>query len=339
MDKFVIVALSLLLVIVYIAIIKQIIISEQKDNNTIIESSDNPLKIIVKTEDYDRLISINNYVTNPSKKYNLGFYNMSVIKNNNGFFGVIRGSTWNGCCTNNTLPSESSVYEIELNNDGDVTKLERIRVKDTNLCNNYNGIEDGRIFIYKDEKWVIGNALGLKEQNNPCVNVMCIFKLYDSLNTFRVLDSPNKIHRQKNWSMFEYNKELYAEYSINPHVVFKINPSNGTIISIFGNINDDINDEHSLRGGACPILIDNFYLGIGHCRRNGHYLHFFYIFENKPPFDILGITTFFKLDGDEKIQFVTGLSLYKDIIYVSYGVNDCFNRMSNFHLDDILNLF
>lgn len=293
----------------------------------------------------------------------LGLYNMSVRKLHDGYSGVIRGSTWNGCCNNNIFPSFSYVYYINLTDEGKVKNLNKIDLN-YELFNNcvdpsYNiyasGIEDPRIFLFKNEEWSICNSLGLSQQQNPCVNAMCIFKISDPILSFRILTIPlniNPSQRQKNWSPFEYNGELYCEYSIDPHVILKIDIDTGLAEQKWetGSSNEIITSDTSLRGGAPPLLIYNhkilkfpeiFYLGVGHTRtrETSDYSHFFYMFESSPPFKILAKSDQFKLDGNERIQFVTGLSLYNDMIYISYGVDDCYNRISRLYLTDLVTLF
>lgn len=339
-------------------------------------------------------------------RHAIGLYNMSVRKVEDGFSGIIRGSSWNGCCTHNTSPAFSYAYYINVNEDGSVRNLRQLNLgyRDFISCTKHagdvyaNGIEDSRLFLFKGEEWVIGNSLGWKRQQYPCINAMCIFKVKDPKNTFCILKPPEGVsprQRQKNWSPFEYDGELYCEYGMEPHIILKIDPETGVTKEVYrtGAGTQDITAETSLRGGAPPILIINpyfksgksdklseldtnitqtvemvkldnkqtelpklvkpskvnkllasfpekFYLGVGHTRTRiaSDYLHFFYIFEVEPPFRMLKITPQFKLDGKERIQFAAGLSEYDGMIYISYGVDDCYNRISRFELYDILSI-
>lgn len=288
-----------------------------------------------------------------SKQNNkLGMYNLSVHKNLNGYSGLIRGCTWNGCLENNNHPVFSYPYYITLDNNGVVSSLDLIDLDyfSLNKCDKAfndvyaNGIEDPKLFLYKDEEWCIGSSLGSKHQLNPCINSMCIFKIINPQDTFKILTPPSWVNpdqRQKNWSPFEWNGKLLCEYTINPHVILEINPVTGVTdeFSRSGSISDDITQLTSMRGGAPPIRInDKIYLGIGHTHpsKSSGYVHFFYIFESSPPFKIINISKTFKMDAIETIQFAAGISLYDDYIYVSYGVNDCSNRISRYKLNDIL---
>jgi hypothetical protein len=336
----------------------------------------------------DQLVKDDNYIVSRGIKItdisrsgcydgSIGLYNMSVRKTPNGYSGTIRGSSCNGCCPHNNFPFYSYAYYIDLRNDGSVRNLSLIDLgyDRFNQCINddgtlrANGIEDPRIFMLNNEEWIMGNSLGLPQQSYPCINAMCIFKVSDPKSTFRILIPPKGVNldqRQKNWSPFEYNGELYCEYSIEPHVILKIDTQTGVTEEKWrtGSHSQDITSDASLRGGAPPILIGPktgsfskrqnvdviegknnalpklFYLGVGHVRtkNTSDYLHFFYVFEPKPPFKMIKITSQFKLDGNERIQFAAGLSYDNDMVYISYGVDDCHNRISQFYISDILSI-
>jgi len=295
----------------------------------------------------------------------IGMYNLSIRKVDNGFSGLIRGSTWNGCLSNNKPPAFGYPYAISLYDDGIIRNLARIPLNynDFRHCTQTylgvyaNGIEDPKLFIFNNEEWAVANCLGSLQQKHPCVNMMCIFKITDPIQTFRFLTPPdgiNPLQHQKNWSPFQYQDKLLCEYTLQPHNIIEIDMDTGHSHMLFSSHDTDetinITLGHSYRGGAPPILIsyinkdslepEDFYLGVGHTRipNKPNYLHFFYKFTSEPPFEILKISKSFKLDKNEAIQFASGLSLHNDIIYISYGIDDCYNRISSYSLDTIMNL-
>lgn len=274
----------------------------------------------------------------------MSLFNLSARKEPDGFSGLIRGVV-------GLNPTFSYPYRVSLDEEGTITKLDRIEFDYNNMkgCTyNYrgvyaNGIEDPRLFIFGGEEWVIANCLGSSSQPHPCVNAMCLFKLSNPQETFRILSPPegvNPLQTQKNWAPFEWNGKLLCEYTLVPHDILEIDINTGLTEKIFTDGNDhiDIKKGHSLRGGAPPILVGDKYLGIGHTRSPGSadYYHFFYTFEAQPPFSIIKISKQFKIDTSNLIQFVAGLSLYEDKIYISYGVGDRTNRISCYAIDEIL---
>lgn len=282
----------------------------------------------------------------------LGMYNMSVRKIENGYSGLIRGTSCDGCRQSNPPPLFSYAYHVSLNDAGDIleTTLLDLDYESLNLCRKIfgthaNGIEDAKLFMYRGQEWAIANVLGSPTQIYPCINTMCIFKVSNPQDTLRILTPPigvNPKQKQKNWAPFEWNDKLLCEYSITPHIILEIDLETGITndFASSGKTGIDITSARSFRTGPASVYIANSYLGIGHVQSPGtpDYTHFFYTFESEPPFALIGMTDLYKLDFRTRIQFVAGLSEYKDNIYISYGINDCENRISVFEKQKILDL-
>lgn len=285
----------------------------------------------------------------------LGMYNMSVHKYKYGYSGVIRGSSIDGCCMISDAPLYSYTYYISLDNTGGVLDTRLLDLDYNNMINcsgkcghETNGTEDPKLFIYRGEQWVVVNVLGSDKQADVCKNVMCIFTVAKPRETFRILKVPDNVNpkqAQKNWSFFEYKGDLFCEYSISPHVILKVDTTLGTTTEAYrsGNSGIDVVNFKSLRGGANAIKTTlngkSYYLNIGHITSHGDYQQFFYLFNCEPPFEIIEVAKPYKLDHKARIQFAAGISEYQDRIYVSYGISDCYNRISIFNKDKIMSLF
>jgi len=301
------------------------------------------------------IISTDNHLSIEPINDDLGMFNISVKKSPQGYSGLIRGCTWNICRTENTQPIFSYPYYINLDNEGKIVDLHRIDLDYEDFVNCRktsiypNGIEDPRLFIFKDEEWAIANCLGSSKQEYPCSNAMCIFKLNNPRETFKILTPPEGVglkQVQKNWSPFEWNGKLLCEYTLEPHDIVEVDIDTGLSTFLFtsGEESTDIIKEHSLRGGAPPILIDTpggkTFLSVGHTRipKKG-YVHFFYTFDPEPPFAITHISSLFKLENNDNIQFVTGLSIDSNddpMIHISYGIDDCHNQITKYPLSRVL---
>jgi len=342
---------------IVILLILVILLSNQQKEDTLVESDfslstdlDN-MKILATKHFED--IPIKDRLHGPNK---LGVYNLSAHKYEDGYEGVIRCSSSNGCETFSPGPLFSYVFHVKFNNSGNILNAKLIDLDYHTMTGctgkfgyETNGIEDPKLFIYKNEQWVVANIIGSNRQPNVCKNAICIFKLNNASNTFRILNVPSNVNpaqTQKNWSFFENNGDLLCEYSILPHVILKVDTNLGITTELYRTGRDglDVTNYKSLRGGSNSIrtIINNkeYYLNVGHIT-SGYphdYKQFFYIFQPNPPFEILEISEPFKLDFKARIQFAAGISEYKDNIYVTYGISDCQNRISIFSKQKIMSL-
>ena len=289
----------------------------------------------------------------------IAVHNLSVKKVAGGYVGIVRGSTFDGCSSFNMAPFNSYAYWIELADDGMINALQLLQLpySKMNRCVakrgdvHANGIEDPKLFDYQGEPWVIANCLGTAAQAEPCANTMCIFKVSSPMNTFRILTerSIDPTQRQKNWTAFEYNGNLFVEYSLVPHIIFKVDPSSGNcyrLPELDGGDLTAVTSDRSVRGSGGQAIPwtwqgKDYYLGIAHTRNirpRVSYLHYFYCFEARPPFKMVAVSKPFKFEREDKIQFAAGISLWEGAVHVSYGVEDCTNSISVYSEDRVADL-
>jgi hypothetical protein len=268
--------------------------------------------------------------------HTIRMFNLSVIKFGKKYIGTVR--------INNTERKESFPYYITID------EHKKIRITDFGFdFRNYNGslengMEDSRSFWYQNEHWCIVSSIGYKQQKDMNKTVISIFSTKNPTDSFRLLEDPKNTGMcQKNWSPFVYKKKLYCEYSLDPHIIYKIDTENGFVKHSIESTNTYKFpfDTSLLKSGGPPSILvthfsENFYLGIGHVKtKTVEYYQFFYMFQSYPPFHIVGSSNLFKLDNKEKIQFVTGLSIEEDNVFVSYGIDDCTSKISRFSIYEI----
>lgn len=305
----------------------------------------------------------------------LAVYNPSISfihtgKDKGKYDAIFRASSFSGCLDVNEIfiSHYSFIYKGVITDKGDIESFELMDLpyKEMNRCNDilhsWNGYEDARLFTFRNELWCISNVTGDRD-DYTCVTRMCIWKINSIQDTYMPLNPPDFFNpnggenMEKNWCPFEYNNELYAEYMVNPRKIIKIDIDSGEceIVSYYPS-----NKKFpTLRGGASAIPIkyqnDFYFLNIAHNsinlksgyfkdfingqkRFHRDYIHYFYIFEVKPPFNIIGVSPPFKLgNSDELIQFACGIT-YNDItnkIVVSYGEGDCYSALSYYDLNEI----
>lgn len=162
--------------------------------------------------------------------------------------------------------------------------------------------------------------------------------------------------REKNWSPFEWRGGIYLEYSIEPRLVLSLNPATGVStpvlpLSSSPGVRTWINKLGPVSGGPPSVLLPDhgIYLGMAHVKlwkKKGSstasskmmYKHFWYTFEPRPPFRVLGTSSPFtlpsQLDSAPGVQFATGLVVLPQTqqVVVSYGEQDCHATLARFPL-------
>ena len=224
---------------------------------------------------------------------------------------------------------------------------------------NYLGCEDPRIFDYNNKYWIYFHYLGRDNLNNKnkLSKYITIAPLND-LDNFIYLYTDKMKGCEKNWMPFEYNNELYFEYSIQPHVILKAQlDKNGNPTGYCPKVYETKTNYPKKRdfGGGAPSIKfklngQNYFLGLSHTRGITLTIcvrkNLFYIFRAEPPFDILWIGHEFNmLNVPSNIEFGTGLVVKNDknsdniedyTVIVSYGIEDCCGFVNEYKLSDII---
>ena len=167
--------------------------------------------------------------------------------------------------------------------------------------------------------------------------------------------------REKNWVPFEWRGHLYVEYSLEPRLVLSVNPSTAVGTPLLPVTSAPavaawVKRLGPVSGGTPAVELPGHgvYLALAHVKlfkKKGSrtatssmmYKHFWYAFEARPPFAVLGASLPFTLpsqmDGAvPSIQFATGL-LYRPHTHeliVSYGEMDCYATLARFPLGAVL---
>jgi predicted GH43/DUF377 family glycosyl hydrolase len=156
---------------------------------------------------------------------------------------------------------------------------------------------------------------------------------------FRI--SPKSKERQKNWTPFIYEDEVYLIASINPQIIYKLNMETlepATLVHKTEWINPWFNKEF-LRGNTNPVrLEDGNYLSTFHTVIKHGRLHLYdngaYVFEGKPPFRVIkcsnktymkaedAVEPHFRKKGLISVNFPVGMVREGEKILISYGDND-----------------
>ena len=294
-------------------------------------------QILIKNKEN---ISIGPFYIN-NKIYNI--FNPSIIKYNNNTIIVSRVSTITHCKDSDIVDKPKEIenpyknstildsYLVEWRKETNEIKLLEFKNMNISKCINFNGFEDPRLFRFRNQIWLYFHFRGIVE--SICGHHLLICKL-DDRNLIRLnLNNMKKI--EKNWMPFEYNNELYIQYSFSPHTILHCNTETGECKKIY---NSFFPIKKEIGGGAPSILIvwkdKSYYLGVAHYR--SPYINFFYLFRSEPPFDIIAIAERFSVSTNSNIEFCSGLIIEENIVTVSIGINDCYGSLVSFSLEEIM---
>ncbi len=194
--------------------------------------------------------------------------------------------------------------------------------------------EDPRLFIYRGRLHVMFVGVAEKQANDPSTVSVLYARLSEEFAIEEVF-YPRFEYRQtteKNWAPFEADDgNLYAVYSVAPHVVYRIDGN--AAYPVHGTPNPFPWSGGALRGGAAPVRVgDVFYHWFHGVKRVNSVLTYSVgvcVFDARPPFRVLRQTAEPLLWGTagrpgfkKAVVFPCGAYLKDDAWHVSCGVDD-----------------
>lgn len=224
--------------------------------------------------------------------------------------------TWNGatllCFRNINDPKDSyntsEIGLVYLNKDFEAISTPQI-LKFNSSENHPCRAEDGRLIIiskrlhlvYSDDENLLISKGGFRVH---------VAELEENDGQF-FLSSKNRITeyegvhpnvREKNWTPFDYNNNLFLSYSLNPHLVFQPIPGTNACETIAHTRKSLSWQWGELRGGTQSLLVDGQYLTFFHsCYRMAsehsegrEMLHYFMgacSFQAEPPFEMSSVSS------------------------------------------------
>lgn len=194
-----------------------------------------------------------------------------------------------------------------------------------------HGREDPRLFVHRNRLHV--SFIGVKGQQGPTSQLYAVLR--DDLTVERV-HYPHVEHRpqwEKNWGFFSHADELYAVYSISPHVIYRIDGDSA--YPVHGTPNPFPWSGGHRRGGAAPVRVGDEYVCWFHGAKSIGGLTTYsvgvYAFEARPPFRVTRQTEHPIAWADhatvdrkfgKAVIFPCGAVLEGGRWLVSYGVHD-----------------
>lgn len=154
---------------------------------------------------------------------------------------------------------------------------------------------------------------------------------------------------EKNWVVNATRPEaLYMSYSLNPHVVLRVDVDTGECAEAYRTENPAY-PKGVFRGGSQLVECEGRLVGVLHRTRSvlgwpGRvYDHALYATQAAPPFALLRVSEWFRFapefrDERDAIQFCCGCALSDDKgeLIISYGVSDCIGRVLRLPVRDAM---
>lgn len=222
-------------------------------------------------------------------------------------------------------------------------KIDRIQTPILPLSSgfDYSTVEDLRISRFEGRLILVGNIATTKGKRRP------FYCEVDSINRdrnhFRLLnlqclEISNMNMIEKNWVPIEGH---YGKFVRWPMSLQMSGNRIAQVISIFQQeLQTEIFIEQpNIYGGSQFVRYENGYMGVIHLRKNGirknnhQYLHKFFLYDKD--FNFVKSSNSFSFLGFDT-EFCSGLSIYKDKIYVSFSCNDSLNFVLSFNRSESL---
>ncbi len=292
-------------------------------------------------------------IDDPCVPYRAGICNSGLVRTPTGYLAVAKNNTYCFCAEHGLdaalghkdwWPPRSNLLEIELDDGFRARRVSRLDVvRDGVALDRATDLhEDARLTEVGGEVWC---SVNLVAEGGPPQAMPGIGRLAASSAELRLRSIPLPRLRtpQKNWIPFACEDELFIQYSINPHVVLRVDPQTAAVterysswfVSAYWGLRGPF-----YRGGSPLVPYDGSYLGAAHSavRMNGRrdYRTHFYLTDPRPPFKIRWFGRPVKLLRAERIQYISALLVGSDERFiVSYGVNDCDNVFASLRAADV----
>ena len=289
------------------------------------------------------------YFPNKLSCYNAGF----IINNGNYKFlgrnnitqlGIQYFNLQNNAeLQSNIFNKQNVIIDIDKSNNKLLrcSKVNNLERKDRVRIN--SRLEDCRLFRFDNKIYTHGTSNSIFENGKLNIKTFVGILQDNSILEIPLAGDYDKFESpQKNWTPIVYNNDLYFEQNVtNPRRILKLEGKNITETHV-----DNFNYGVRFRGNCQNIDMNGEYLSFYHFHKgkdrsgNRNYYQVAAILDGKPPFKIKKISKPFRFPfGDSGIQFMSGVDILSNDVYISYGVADADNFLIKTKLNDIFKKF
>jgi hypothetical protein len=290
---------------------------------------------------YKNLTQIDTIIIS-DKPYLLNSSSSSIInykKQNYSYLLLTRFTNYKLDIIGNTKNLDNYNYNISLNklyyldDKYNIIKKHYYFTNDLNTDIEYKGVEDVRLFLFKNNIYYIGSAFN--DETNKIEIVSDIFNLENNiLNKNFIRRSFNSdFNWEKNWVFFENNNSLYVIYKWFPLTICNIDYQ-AKQINIIKEINNIPFFFKRFRGSTCGLIYDNKIWFIVHFTRQiqfinkPNYLHCFVVLDTS--LNLIGYSEPFNFENN-LVEYCIGLTLsINNNFIITYSCLDKTTKLSVF---------
>jgi predicted GH43/DUF377 family glycosyl hydrolase len=212
----------------------------------------------------------------------------------------------------------------------------------------WRGREDPRLFRFQGRLYVSFNGVWTGADGGLASSMM--LALLDDGGRAEQVWAPRyegATQIEKNWQFFEHEQQLYCVYSVEPHVILRMD---GVMATQVAGTSVGLSwDYGHLRGGAPPVRVGDEYYHFIHGQlitKDGKVIYAagVYTFEAKPPFAVKRFAKkplMLPPPGETSprpeltVVFPCGAVRQDDSWFISYGHNDIDCRLAEFDAADV----
>jgi hypothetical protein len=181
------------------------------------------------------------------------------------------------------------------------------------------GFEDCRLVEFEGRWWATATVRDRSADQRAQIALLGLDGR--RIESVRILDAERGAEHEKNWMPFRADAGLHVVYSVDPTVVYRLEPQTGALELVFDEPGPP--GAAGLRGGSAGIPFDGGYLFAAHEVRHGaqgrDYMHRLVLLG--PDFRIAALSERFYFHGPG-IEFCAGLAPHRDGVVLSFGRDD-----------------
>lgn len=208
------------------------------------------------------------------------------------------------------------------------------------------GLEDARIATC-DDSMIEFSCTSLEYDNSNTPRICWVSASRTESGSLQVQDvtriNGHDDHLvQKNWLPFVRDGKTQFIYGYNPVTVLELDKVTKQV-QVVNKFECTLFETQGWRGSSGPVLLPKVgYLILVHevCDRSEgrHYMHRFVLFDESIT-SVKAVSNLFYIKHSSGVEMATGMAFHKNVLYVTFGVEDSEAFLAIYHINDVLAKF